>query len=513
MHIIKHDTPSVQQEVVPVMASRQHGLRLQSLGESRQRVTPSRDGLETANASSSSGGVVIGARTAWDDSDDANARFGLQDSMRPSWLCSSIEVQERKDRMEIIRSVRSQRIRTNNRANWARISATGGVEVAGNEKIQQLSRTGGAMVEDLSPEHSKVIRRGMLEATRLQDANVMEPSSSALRTVEFHQHRTLLLTAGLDKKIRLFDIDGGNNRHVQSVFLEDLPIYKSGFCGDGSKILAAGRRRFIYSYDMCHGSVERVSPILNDEIRSLEHFVGTPPGAANPMLAFLGTDGNIPLLSLKSMCCIATVKMNGSARTATFSPDGLQLMTAGKDGIVYFWDLRHHKRCVHKLVDEGSVAITSLATSACDRYLAVGSDCGAVNFYENAGTKKPSMRVKQDGNYLNFGKPDWSERKECTGMHRAFGTQPTGSILNLTTEVNEMNFNADSQILAVSSHLKRDSLRLVHVPSCTVFSDWPSSKTPLQYVWSTAFSSSGGYFAVGNARGRALLYRIHAYDV
>ena len=84
MHRIKHDTPSVQQEVVPVMASRQHGLRLQSLGESRQRVTPSRDGLETANASSSSGDVVIGARTAWDDSDDANARFGLQDSMRPS---------------------------------------------------------------------------------------------------------------------------------------------------------------------------------------------------------------------------------------------------------------------------------------------------------------------------------------------------------------------------------------------------------------------------------------------
>ena len=72
MHRIKHDTPSVQQEVVPVMASRQHGLRLQSLGESRQRVTPSRDGLETANASSSSGDVVIGARTAWDDSDDAN---------------------------------------------------------------------------------------------------------------------------------------------------------------------------------------------------------------------------------------------------------------------------------------------------------------------------------------------------------------------------------------------------------------------------------------------------------
>ena len=80
---------------------------------------------------------------------------------------------------------------------------------------------------------------------------------------------------------------------------------------------------------------------MNGKIRSLEHFVATPPGTSNPMLAFLGEDGNVPLISLKSMSCIASVKMNGSARSATFSSDGLQLMTAGEDGVVYFWDLRN----------------------------------------------------------------------------------------------------------------------------------------------------------------------------
>ena len=74
-----------------------------------------------------------------------------------------------------------------------------------------------------------------------------------------------------------------------------------------------------------------------------------------------------------------------------------------------------------------------------------------------------------------------------------------------------LTFNGDGQMLAMSSRLKRDALRLVHLPSCTVFSNWPSSKTPLHYVWCTAFSPTGGYLAVGNARGKALLYRIHAY--
>jgi U3 small nucleolar RNA-associated protein 18 len=53
---------------------------------------------------------------------------------------------------------------------------------------------------------------------------------------------------------------------------------------------------------------------------------------------------------------------------------------------------------------------------------------------------------------------------------------------------------------------------VVHLPTRTVFSNWPSSKTPLHYVHSLAFSPHCGYFAVGNARGRVLLYRLTHYD-
>lgn len=63
----------------------------------------------------------------------------------------------------------------------------------------------------------------------------------------------------------------------------------------------------------------------------------------------------------------------------------------------------------------------------------------------------------------------------------------------------------------MSSRLKKDALRLVHLPSLTVFSNWPTGRSPLHYVHSTAFSPGGGLLAIGNAKGKVLLYRMHHY--
>ena len=63
-----------------------------------------------------------------------------------------------------------------------------------------------------------------------------------------------------------------------------------------------------------------------------------------------------------------------------------------------------------------------------------------------------------------------------------------------------------------SGRWDKEALRLVHMPSCTVFSNWPTSKTPLSYVFSLDFSPSGGYLAVGNDKGKVLLYRLKHYS-
>ena len=63
----------------------------------------------------------------------------------------------------------------------------------------------------------------------------------------------------------------------------------------------------------------------------------------------------------------------------------------------------------------------------------------------------------------------------------------------------------------MASRWKKDALRLVHTGTMTVFSNWPTSRSPINFVHSMAFSPNGGFFAIGNAKGRVLLYRMHHY--
>lgn len=49
---------------------------------------------------------------------------------------------------------------------------------------------------------------------------------------------------------------------------------------------------------------------------------------------------------------------------------------------------------------------------------------------------------------------------------------------------------------------------MVHPPSMTVFSNWPTMKTPLGTVTSVSFSKASEYLAVGNEKGKVLLYML-----
>lgn len=169
---------------------------------------------------------------------------------------------------------------------------------------------------------------------------------------------------------------------------------------------------------------------------------------------------------------------------------------AGGDGVVYTWDMRM-RRCLSQQVDEGCINGTTLAVSPDDRYFASGSSSGVVNVYDR----------KRHASVLQPLLPSAVPVAPFKPSHQ----QPLKALMNLTTTVDSLAFNHDCQILAMASRMKKDSLRLVHIPSFTVFSNWPTSRSPLHYIHSLAFSPRGGYLAVGNAKGRVLLYRLHHY--
>lgn len=385
--------------------------------------------------------------------------------------------------------LRAQHMKMNRGTDWARPNAQpvyssededsdkeNGVVVASgyehSEHADDILRTN----EDLVLKRSARLLPGLLEFSRLSDANLKDPGHGPINSVHFHKNAQLLLVGGLDRTLKFFQVDGKKNEMIQSIFLEDCPIRKAAFLPDGSQAIISGRRKFAYSFDLVKAHVDKIGPLTGREEKSLEVFEVSPDSKT---IAFLGNEGYILLVSTKTKDLIGTLKMNGTVRSIAFSNDGQQLLSSGGDGQIYHWDLRT-RTCFHKGVDEGCLTGTALCVPPVGNLFAAGADTGIVNIYN---------------------------RDEFVGGKR----KPIKVIENLTTKVDFMKFNQDAQILAIGSRMKKNSMKLVHVPSLTVFSNWPPPNQPVYYPSCMDFSPRGGFMAVGNAAGKVLLYKLHHY--
>ncbi|CAO3607933.1 unnamed protein product [Cunninghamella blakesleeana] len=325
---------------------------------------------------------------------------------------------------------------------------------------------------------SAVLSPDFLSIARLKNANVMAPSKKTIKSLQFHPNAQVLLAAGLDSTLRLFQIDGKVNHKIQSVYFKDTPIHRAQFHSSGDQILITGQRKHIYIYDVQSGKVDKSPGIWGRDEKSWENFSISPCGR---YIAFAGINGHIVLVSYKTKQQIGSLRMNDRVECLDWSADGNYLYSSGHDGVVYQWDIGQ-RECTHKWVDDGSLGTTALAVSPNENYYATGSTSGIVNIYGvNALTND-------------------NERP-----------QPYKTITNLTKQISQLHFNFDSQILAASCSSKRDQLKLIHVPTGRVFVNWPTEKTPLGHVSSVAFSPNSEYIAIGNKQGRALLYNIKDY--
>ncbi|KAL1832787.1 hypothetical protein DCAR_0102811 [Daucus carota subsp. sativus] len=386
--------------------------------------------------------------------------------------------------------LRAQHEKLNRGTDWARLDSRekeydsgedsdeeSGVAVAkgykDDEDVNDILRSN----QDLVVKSGGKLMPGLLEYSKLVDANAEEPAAGPITSVQFHRNAQLLLTAGLDKRLRFFQIDGKRNTKIQSIFLEDCAIHKASFSPDGSQVFISGRRKFFYSFDLVKATVDKIGPLTGREEKSLEYFEVSPDSKT---IAFIGNEGYILLVSAKTKELIGTLKMNGTCRSLAFAEGGQQLLSSGGDGHIYHWDLRT-RTCFHKGVDEGCINSSFLCTSPSGNLFAAGSDSGIVNVYN---------------------------REDFLGGKR----KPLKTIENLTTRVGFMKFNHDAQILAISSSYASKSLKLVHIPSFTVFSNWPPPNKSLPNPYCLDFSPNGGFMAFGNSAGKVLLYKLHHYN-
>ncbi|KAL7535356.1 hypothetical protein ACHAXR_006442 [Thalassiosira sp. AJA248-18] len=290
----------------------------------------------------------------------------------------------------------------------------------------------------------------------------------------------------MDKMVRFFRVDGDTNPKIHGIHFPKMPITCASFLGDSGSVVLSGRRPFFYVYDAVSGNIQKIPSIVGRGERSLEKFTVSPDGR---VIAFVGNDGYVILVDGKTRQWIGDLKMNGSVRAITFSEDGEYVIGSGSDGDVYRWHIGS-RRCVERFHNEDGTITSSLAVSS--NFLAVGAESGVVNLYNDKHA--PSSSRGRGGLSL-------------TATERS----PLKSIMNMTTSADNVCFNHDGQILAMSTRRETNGLKLLHVPTATVFSNWPTSKTPLKYVWSMDFSPGSKYLAVGNDHGKCLLYRLKHY--
>ena len=200
--------------------------------------------------------------------------------------------------------------------------------------------------------------------------------------------------------------------------------------------------------------------------------------------------GIINVLDANTTQWIAAARMEGKGGIADFAwwRNGEGLTVAGKGGEIGEWSVSEN-RFVGRWHDEGAVGTSIIALGGKnsntelggDRWIVVGSSSGVVNIYDRKSWVEGSMK----------------ERPE-----------PTRRFMQLTTPTSCLEFSPDGQLLIISSKWKKDALRLIHLPSCTVYKNWPTSNTPLGRISAVAFSKDSDMVAVANEQGKIRLWEI-----
>uniref|UniRef100_A0A7N5K6Z1 UTP18 small subunit processome component n=1 Tax=Ailuropoda melanoleuca TaxID=9646 RepID=A0A7N5K6Z1_AILME len=301
---------------------------------------------------------------------------------------------------------------------------------------------------------SSSLPKGILKLKNCLPANAERPTTARVSSVQFHPRAQVVMVAALDNAVSLFQVDGKTNPKIQSIYLEKFPIFKACFSATGEEILATSvHSKVLYVYDMLAGKLIPVHQVRGLKEKIVRSFEVSADGS---FLLINGVAGYLHLLSTKTKELIGSMKINGRVAASTFSSDSKKVYASSDGRKIPF----------------------VLFLICCIPFSLRSSNCGVVNIYNQDSCLQET------------------------------NPKPIKAIMNLVTGVTSLTFNPTTEILAIASEEMKEAVRLVHLPSCTVFSNFPViKKKTISLVHTMDFSPRSGYFALGNEKGKALLYR------
>ncbi|KAI0013453.1 Indigoidine synthase A like protein-domain-containing protein [Xylariaceae sp. FL0662B] len=465
---------------------------------------------------------------AWEDSDDERLTISLATATQLRKLRIS-EAEDVVNGVEYTRRLRQQYLRLNPLPDWAKESnerpakrrrrssaasdnsdVSNGATSSEDEDAEASALPLDKFLRDASAlrgekaQRTKRLRPEVIDIQRSRD--IPDVHKEAVTSLAFHPEYPVLLSSSTSSMLYLHHIaptaHPTPNPLLTSAQVKQVPVRRAEFLYPiGDKIFFAGRRRYIHSWDMASGTIQKTNKIQGHRLeqKTWERFRLSPCGQYMGLIATTRKGGGIiNVLNVNTMQWIAAARLDSRGGIADFSwwSNGHGLTILGKAGQVGEWSMAS-RRFLGVWNDEGSNGGTVIALGGRngpvllggDRWVAIGSNSGVVNVYDRQSLILPSADDE----------PELQERPE-----------PKRSFMQLTTPITVLTFSPDGQLLAFGSKHKTDAFRLAHMPSCTVYRNWPTQQTPLGRISDVAFGRKSDLLAVGNDAGKIRLWEIRS---
>ncbi|KAI0203917.1 U3 small nucleolar RNA-associated protein [Astrocystis sublimbata] len=461
---------------------------------------------------------------AWEDSDDERVAVSLADASQLRKLRTA-ETDDVINGVEYTLRLRQQYLRLNPHPEWARqaqeppkkrrrrSSAASDSSIESDEAGESDDLHADALPLDrllrdargaggATQARRKRLRPEVIDIQRSRD---IPDAHKDITSLAFHPEYPVLLSSSTSSLLYLHHIaptaHPTPNPLLMSTKIKQVAVRRAQFSPDGKKIFMAGRRRYIHSWDIESGAIQKTNKIMGhqDEQRTWERFRLSPCGRYLGLIATTRKGGGvINLLNVHTMQWIAAARLDSRGGIIDFcwwrTGNGLTIL--GKGGQVGEYSMAS-RRFLGVWNDEGSNGGTAIALGGSqgpellgeDQWVAIGSNSGVVNIYNRHALIQPS-----DEDELQL-----KARPE-----------PTRAFMQLTTPVTVLTFSPDGQLLALATRHKKDTMKLVHLPSCTVYRNWPTEQTPLGRIEAIAFGSKSDMIAVGNDAGTIRIWEIRS---
>lgn len=365
---------------------------------------------------------------------------------------------------------------------------------------------------------------------RLPD--ISPPQPHAITSLSIHPTLPLLLTAGISSTLYLHHLlpypapPTTPNPILTTLHLRNTPLTTAAFSPlsntpSDPKIYLSSPRRYYHTWTLPTGQITKTTRVYGEQSTTQQKITTIKPSPCGRYLGLLGTSrkgaGVVNILSAATSQWVAQARAEGRGGLADFAwwGDGEGVCLLSKGGEVTEWSVTR-KRVVWRWIDEGAVNATVIALGADPTGSAAGKSRKA----------RKRAQQQQQGNANGHGE-DADEDEDAEphlgpDAHTIIGTasgivtvysrfnfptfattattpKPLRTLTHLTTPITHLSTSPDGQLLILASHWKKDALRLVHLPSCAVFRNWPTSRTPLGRVTGAAIGVVDG--PGGNVQG------------